>query len=53
VPYDAVVLLQEFGMLYYAVVLIEVTLWIGIAVTVLMKTIRKVSSPREHPSASL
>lgn len=53
VPYDAVVLLQEFGMLYYAIVLIEIILWTGIAGTVFMKTIRKISSSANNVSATV
>tara|TARA_B100001093_G_scaffold516803_1_gene596495 strand:- start:40384 stop:40665 length:282 start_codon:yes stop_codon:yes gene_type:complete len=40
-PYDAIVLLKEFGILYYFILGFELLLWIGIAGTVLKKMVRK------------
>jgi len=43
VPYDAVTLLKQFGPLYYAVLIIELSMWIGIGAIVFMKFSRKVA----------
>ncbi|MBT3477483.1 MAG: hypothetical protein HN458_06075 [Euryarchaeota archaeon] len=44
VPYDAVVLLKQFGPAYYVVFAIELFIWIGIGSLVVMKFVRKLSS---------
>tara|TARA_B100001142_G_scaffold318698_3_gene361154 strand:+ start:388 stop:669 length:282 start_codon:yes stop_codon:yes gene_type:complete len=43
VPYDAVTLLKQFGPLYYAVLVIELSMWIGVGAIVFMKFSRKVA----------
>ena len=43
VPYDAVTLLKQFGPLYYAVLIIELSMWIGLGAVVFMKFSRKVA----------
>jgi hypothetical protein len=43
VPYDAVTLLKQFGPLYYAVLIIELSMWIGVGAVVFMKFSRKVA----------
>lgn len=43
VPYDAVTLLKQFGPLYYAVLIIELSMWIGVGAIVFMKFSRKVA----------
>ena len=42
VPYDAVTLLKQFGPLYYAVLIIELSMWVGLGAVVFMKFSRKV-----------
>ena len=41
VPSDAVVLLKQFGPVYYVVFAIELFIWIGIGSVVVMKCVRK------------
>ncbi|NCG00907.1 MAG: hypothetical protein GWP25_03835 [Euryarchaeota archaeon] len=43
VPYDAVTLLKQFGPLYYAVLIIELSMWIGVGTIVFMKFSKKVT----------
>ena len=43
VPYDAVTLLKQFGPLYYAVLIIELSMWVGLGAVVFMKFSRKVA----------
>ena len=43
VPYDAVTLLKQFGPLYYAVLIIELSMWIGVGTIVFMKFSRQVA----------
>lgn len=50
IPYDAVVLLKEFGPVYYLVLLIEATIWIGIGVMLVLKCVRKFST--DSPSVA-
>jgi len=49
VPYDAIVLLKQFGPLYYAVVVIELFIWAGIASILLLKIARKVVPNLQSP----
>ncbi len=49
VPYDAIVLLKQFGPLYYAVVVIELFIWAGIASILLLKVARKVVPNLQSP----
>lgn len=52
IPYDAVVLLKEFGPVYYLVLLIEATIWIGIGVMLVLKCVRKFSTATPSVSST-
>ena len=42
IPYDAIVLLKQFGPLYYGVIIVELFIWVGLASVLVMKFARKV-----------
>lgn len=44
VPYDALALLEELGPLYYAVLVVELLIWIGLGSLVLKKLVKKAGS---------
>ena len=52
VPYDAVVLLKQFGPVYYVVFAIELFIWICIGSVVVMKCVRKLSAAPQQPMSS-
>ena len=52
VPYDAVVLLKQFGPVYYVGFAIELFIWIGIGSVVVMKCVRKLSAAPQQPMSS-
>ena len=53
VPYDAVVLLKQFGPAYYVVFAIELFMWIGIGSVVVMNSVRKLSGSSQPPISSV
>ena len=52
VPYDAIVLLKQFGPLYYAVLIVEMFIWAGLASVLVMKVARKFV-PNHQTSVSI
>ncbi len=49
VPYDAVVLLKQFGPLYYAVMIVELFIWAGLASVLLVRVARKIVPNLQTP----
>tara|TARA_B100001778_G_C18185133_1_gene448720 strand:- start:12 stop:317 length:306 start_codon:yes stop_codon:yes gene_type:complete len=49
VPYDAIVLLKQFGPLYYAVMIVELFIWAGLASVFVMKVARKIVPNQQTP----
>ena len=53
VPYDAIVLLKQFGPLYYAVVIVELFIWAGLASVLVMKCARKIVPNFQTPVSTV
>ena len=51
VPYDALVLLEGLGPLYYAVLVVELLIWIGLGSLVLKKLVQKAGRVLTTPAA--
>tara|TARA_B110000467_G_C18070809_1_gene341235 strand:+ start:102 stop:383 length:282 start_codon:yes stop_codon:yes gene_type:complete len=52
VPYDAVALLKELGPVYYAVLIFELLMWMGIGSVVFMRFAKKVIPTYQSPLPS-
>ena len=53
VPYDAIFLLKQFGPLYYAVVIVELFIWVGLASVLVMKCARKIVPNFQTPVSTI
>lgn len=53
VPYDAVVLLKQFGPIYYAVMIVELFIWAGLASLFVMKVARKIVPTLQTPVSTI
>lgn len=51
VPYDALALLQDLGPIYYAVLVVELLIWIGLGSLVLKKLVSKAGRILATPAA--
>ncbi|MEZ7988223.1 MAG: hypothetical protein QMC65_01970 [Candidatus Poseidoniaceae archaeon] len=52
VPYDAITLLKEFGPLYYAVLIVELMIWVGIGSAVFLRFAKKLVPKFQSPLPS-
>jgi hypothetical protein len=53
VPYDAITLLKEFGPLYYAVLIVELMIWVGIGSAVFLRFAKKLVPKFQSPLPSV
>tara|TARA_B110000444_G_scaffold259679_1_gene304218 strand:- start:40843 stop:41124 length:282 start_codon:yes stop_codon:yes gene_type:complete len=53
VPYDAVTLLKQFGPLYYAVMIVELFIWISLGTLIFLRFARKVTPDSQSPMSSI
>ncbi|HJL97860.1 MAG TPA: hypothetical protein QF401_06875 [Candidatus Poseidoniaceae archaeon] len=49
VPYDAVTFLKQFGPLYYVVMVVELSMWVGLGTIVFLKFVRKATPENQSP----
>ena len=52
VPYDAIALLKELGPLYYAVLIVEIMMWLGIGSALFLRFAKKLVPMLQTPSPS-
>lgn len=52
VPYDAIALLKELGPLYYAVLIVEIMMWLGIGSALFLRFAKKLAPMLQTPSPS-
>tara|TARA_B100001093_G_scaffold352651_3_gene337133 strand:+ start:9525 stop:9806 length:282 start_codon:yes stop_codon:yes gene_type:complete len=53
VPYDAIVLLKQFGPVYYVVMIVELFIWAGLASVLVMKVARKIVPSFQSPVSAI
>lgn len=53
VPYDAIVLLKQFGPVYYVVMIVELFIWAGLASVLVMKVARKIVPSFQTPVSAI
>ncbi len=53
VPYDAIVLLKQFGPVYYVVMIVELFIWAGLASIFVMKVARKIVPSLQTPVSAI
>tara|TARA_B110000483_G_scaffold113128_1_gene137443 strand:+ start:5238 stop:5519 length:282 start_codon:yes stop_codon:yes gene_type:complete len=49
VPYDAIALLKQFGPLYYAVIIVELMMWVGVGSVVFVRFAKKLAPKFQSP----
>lgn len=49
VPYDAIALLKELGPLYYAVLIVEIMMWLGIGSALFLRFVKKLAPMLQTP----
>ena len=52
VPYDAIALLKELGPLYYAVLIVEIMMWLGIGSALFLRFAKKLAPMLQTSSPS-